>query len=144
VEREDELALAIDDEPAAGARSFIAETGSIGDPAQLVADAWDLHRVREQYTAFLDDFTRVRAPTPEACFRQQTLLVHAWRKFPFLDPDLPAALLPPGSARTTCSSAVTTGGRPGRSSTSSSSRTGSGSGTSERPRCARERAPELD
>ena len=24
----------------------------------------------------------------------QTLLVHAWRKFPFLDPDLPAALLP--------------------------------------------------
>ena len=24
----------------------------------------------------------------------QTLLVHAWRKFPFLDPDLPAELLP--------------------------------------------------
>ena len=25
----------------------------------------------------------------EASFRMQTLLVHAWRKFPFLDPDLP-------------------------------------------------------
>jgi phenylacetic acid degradation operon negative regulatory protein len=25
----------------------------------------------------------------------QTLLVHAWRKFPFLDPDLPPGLLPP-------------------------------------------------
>jgi phenylacetic acid degradation operon negative regulatory protein len=24
----------------------------------------------------------------------QTLLVHAWRKFPFLDPDLPLELLP--------------------------------------------------
>jgi phenylacetic acid degradation operon negative regulatory protein len=24
----------------------------------------------------------------------QTLLVHAWRKFPFLDPDLPPGLLP--------------------------------------------------
>ena len=24
-------------------------------------------------------------------FRAQTLLVHAWRKFPFLDPDLPEA-----------------------------------------------------
>jgi phenylacetic acid degradation operon negative regulatory protein len=24
----------------------------------------------------------------------QTLLVHAWRRFPFLDPDLPAELLP--------------------------------------------------
>ena len=36
----------------------------------------------------------MRAATPAACFRQQTLLVHAWRKFPFLDPDLPADLLP--------------------------------------------------
>ena len=24
----------------------------------------------------------------------QTLLVHAWRKFPFLDPDLPSQFLP--------------------------------------------------
>jgi phenylacetic acid degradation operon negative regulatory protein len=94
VERENELSAAINDEPAAGARSFIARSGSIGDPAQLVAEAWDLDRVREQYLAFIEDFTRVRAATPEACFRQQTLLVHAWRKFPFLDPDLPAALLP--------------------------------------------------
>ena len=36
----------------------------------------------------------MRASTPQACFRQQTLLVHAWRKFPFLDPDLPVELLP--------------------------------------------------
>jgi phenylacetic acid degradation operon negative regulatory protein len=26
-------------------------------------------------------------------------MVHAWRKFPFLDPDLPAALLPAGWPR---------------------------------------------
>jgi len=94
VEREAELASAINDEPAAGAHSFVAEFGSIGDPEQLMADAWDLDRVREQYTAFIEDFGRVRALTPEACFRQQALLVHAWRRFPFLDPDLPAALLP--------------------------------------------------
>ena len=50
--------------------------------------------MRDQYLAFIEDFSRVRAATPEACFRQQTLLVHAWRKFPFLDPDLPAAVLP--------------------------------------------------
>jgi phenylacetic acid degradation operon negative regulatory protein len=99
VERERELAAAINDEPAAGAHSFVAESASIGNPEQLVADAWDLERVREQYTAFVDDFARVRAVTPEACFRQQTLLVHAWRKFPFLDPDLPAALLPSGWPR---------------------------------------------
>jgi phenylacetic acid degradation operon negative regulatory protein len=99
VEREGELAAAINDEPAAEARSFVAELGSMGDPRALVADAWDLDAVRAQYEAFVDDFARVRALTPEACFRQQTLLVHAWRKFPFLDPGLPAELLPAGWPR---------------------------------------------
>lgn len=94
VERERELASAIAEEPEAEARSFVAEIGAIGTPEQLVADAWDLERVRTQYVAFIDDFSGVRALTPEACFRQQTLLVHAWRKFPFLDPDLPGELLP--------------------------------------------------
>jgi phenylacetic acid degradation operon negative regulatory protein len=94
VEREAELAAAISGEPAADARSFVAALGAIGGPQQLVADGWDLERVRHQYVAFIDDFDGVRALAPEACFRQQTLLVHAWRKFPFLDPDLPAELLP--------------------------------------------------
>ncbi len=94
VEREAELAGAIGDEPAAEATSFVAEFGSIGRPQQLVADAWDLDRVREQYAAFIEDFATVRPTTPETCFRMQTLLVHAWRKFPFLDPDLPATVLP--------------------------------------------------
>jgi phenylacetic acid degradation operon negative regulatory protein len=94
VEREGELAAAISEEPEADARSFVAEFGTIGSPQQLAADAWDLDRVRRQYVAFIDDFDGVRAIAPEACFRQQTLLVHAWRKFPFLDPDLPAELLP--------------------------------------------------
>ncbi|MGZ4295289.1 MAG: PaaX family transcriptional regulator, partial [Solirubrobacteraceae bacterium] len=99
VEREDELAAAIRDEPAAEARSFVAELGRMGDPQALIADAWDLAAVRAQYEAFIDDFARVRALSAEACFRQQTLLVHAWRRFPFLDPDLPAALLPGGWPR---------------------------------------------
>jgi phenylacetic acid degradation operon negative regulatory protein len=99
VERESELASAINEEPVAEAQSFVAEFGSIGDPEQLVAEAWDLERVRHQYLAFIDDFSRVRAMTPEACFRQQSLLVHAWRKFPFLDPDLPPAMLGSGWPR---------------------------------------------
>jgi phenylacetic acid degradation operon negative regulatory protein len=99
VDRERELAGAIKEAPAAEAQSFVARFGSIGDPERLVADAWDLTRVREQYTAFIEDFSRARASTPEACFRQLTLLVHAWRKFPFLDPDLPANLLPAGWPR---------------------------------------------
>jgi phenylacetic acid degradation operon negative regulatory protein len=93
-EREHELVSAIAEEPAADAVSFVARFGQIGDPRQLAAAAWDLDHVRRQYRAFVADFSRVRATTPAGCFRQQTLLVHAWRKFPFLDPDLPAALLP--------------------------------------------------
>ena len=99
VEREGELAAAIALEPAAEARSFVAELGSMGDPQSLVADAWELAAVRTQYEAFIEDFARVRALSAEACFRQQTLLVHAWRRFPFLDPDLPAELLPVGWPR---------------------------------------------
>jgi phenylacetic acid degradation operon negative regulatory protein len=94
VDREDELAAAINDEPAAAANSFTAQLGSIGDPRALVAASWSLERVSEQYFAFIEDFAHTRAASTEACFRQQTLLVHAWRKFPFLDPDLPLELLP--------------------------------------------------
>lgn len=94
IEREHELALAINDEATAEAKSFIAELGSLGDPRRLIAEAWDLDAVREQYLAFIDDFGRVRASTPDTCFRHMTMLVHAWRRFPFLDPDLPPRLLP--------------------------------------------------
>jgi phenylacetic acid degradation operon negative regulatory protein len=94
VEREAELAAAIRDEPAAEATSFTAQLGALGTPAALAATAWDLDKVRDQYQAFIDHFATAKPATTEACFRMQTLLVHAWRKFPFLDPDLPPGLLP--------------------------------------------------
>lgn len=94
VEREAELAAAIKDEPVAEATSFVAALGSLGSPSSVAAAAWDLAKVRKHYAAFLDDFASARADRPDACFRIQTLLVHAWRKFPFLDPDLPDGLLP--------------------------------------------------
>src|SRR5438270_8082185 len=94
VERQGELAAAFQDEPAADATSFVATVGSLGTPGALAAAGWDLEAVREHYAAFIADFRAVRPSSPQACFRLQTLLVHAWRKFPFLDPDLPAELLP--------------------------------------------------
>ena len=100
IERENELALAISEESTAEAKSFIAELSSLGDPKRLIAEAWDLDAVRDQYTAFIDEFSGLRATTPEACFRNMTLLVHAWRRFPFLDPDLPPRLLPSRWPRT--------------------------------------------
>jgi phenylacetic acid degradation operon negative regulatory protein len=99
VEREAELAAVIAEEPAAEATSFVAALGLLGSPEEVVAAAWGLDGVGEQYEAFIEDFTAIRPSSPEAFFRMQTLLVHAWRKFPFLDPDLPAELLPAGWPR---------------------------------------------
>jgi phenylacetic acid degradation operon negative regulatory protein len=100
VEREAELSAAIQEEPAAEATSFIARLGALGSPASVAAAAWDLDDVRDHYRAFIEDFGEVEPDGTEECFRLQTLLVHAWRKFPFLDPDLPANLLPDDWPRT--------------------------------------------
>ena len=123
VEREEELSAAIAAEPAAEARSFIAEQGGSATSSDLVADAWDLRprprpvrRLRRRLLA------RCGRRAAEACFRQQTLLVHAWRKFPFLDPDLPEAMLPAGWPRERAHAlfvSVTSGGVRARPSTSS-------------------------
>jgi len=74
--------------------SFRARLGELGDPRRVIADAWDLDAVAEAYRAFAARFGRLRPDGPEAAFRAQTLLVHEWRRFPFLDPDLPDDLLP--------------------------------------------------
>ena len=99
VEREAELRAVLLDAPAAEATSFVASLGALGRVEDVVAAAWDLDGVREQYEAFIEDFSAIRPTSGEAFFRLQTLLVHAWRKFPFLDPDLPAELLPAGWPR---------------------------------------------
>ena len=99
VERESELLEMSGNGSAAELLSFHAELGAIGDQARLVADAWNLDRVAARYREFIATFSRQRPRSPEAIFRAQTLLVHAWRKFPFLDPDLPERLLPAGWPR---------------------------------------------
>jgi phenylacetic acid degradation operon negative regulatory protein len=100
VEREAELREVVLEAPAAEATSFVASLGALGGPPEVVAaTAWDLDSVRDGYSAFIEDFASVRPASAESCFRMQTLLVHAWRKFPFLDPDLPGELLPEGWPR---------------------------------------------
>lgn len=74
--------------------SFHAELGALGDPERVLSTAWDLEAIGEQYRAFIADFGRLRPAGGEAAFRAQTAMVHAWRKFPFIDPDLPKGLLP--------------------------------------------------
>jgi phenylacetic acid degradation operon negative regulatory protein len=94
-DREHELADVAGDGSAAELVSFRAELGALGEPARVVADAWDLDALADAYRAFVTRFGRMRPHGPEAEFRAQTLLVHEWRRFPFLDPDLPERMLPP-------------------------------------------------
>jgi phenylacetic acid degradation operon negative regulatory protein len=76
------------------AYSFIGPLGSIGDPERIVAEAWQLDEVEQRYRDFLESFASSKIGSPAEAFRSQVRLVQAWRRFPFLDPGLPAALLP--------------------------------------------------
>jgi phenylacetic acid degradation operon negative regulatory protein len=77
------------------AMSFVGTYGSLGEQADMVAAAWDLAEVADGYQRFITEFDD-RVPTsPDGVLRAQTRLVHEWRRFPFLDPQLPRELLPP-------------------------------------------------
>lgn len=78
----------------AGPMSFIARYGSIGEQQAMVAAAWDLAGVSARYQQFIDEFAQARPATAEDALRAQIRLVHEWRRFPFLDPQLPPELLP--------------------------------------------------
>ncbi|MDT7741059.1 MAG: phenylacetic acid degradation operon negative regulatory protein [Actinomycetota bacterium] len=71
--------------------------GGLSD-AELVAQAWDLRDLEGRYADFVERFAGLEPdPTdPTAVLGAQVRLVDAWRRFPFLDPQLPAELLPAG------------------------------------------------
>ncbi|HEX2132847.1 MAG TPA: PaaX family transcriptional regulator C-terminal domain-containing protein [Actinophytocola sp.] len=76
------------------AMSFLANYGALGRERDMLASAWNLTDVAERYAAFIDEFATLDPDTPDGILRAQTLLVHEWRRFPFLDPQLPNELLP--------------------------------------------------
>jgi phenylacetic acid degradation operon negative regulatory protein len=78
------------------ATTFRAELGELGDPRRLADQAWDISGLREQYDSFLRDTDPIvdwslRGDEAAAAL---TTIVHRWRRFPFIDPDLPGDLLP--------------------------------------------------
>ena len=87
-------------------RSIVAELGledrayawtgtavSLGDPVKVLKDAWNLDDVEKRYLAFVDRVDAASAKAPRDVFVHQVRLIQEWRRFPFLDPDLPAELL---------------------------------------------------
>ena len=72
---------------------WIGAGSSVGEPAQLIDASWSLASVASAYTGFLDAFGAREVATDADAFLAQVELVQAWRRFPFLDPALPAQLL---------------------------------------------------
>jgi phenylacetic acid degradation operon negative regulatory protein len=83
---------------------FRAEYLAFGDVAEQVARWWDLDRLQGLYQAFLDDAGPVLArwdhaspdETGGGAFADYVRALTAWRRLPFLDPGLPAEVLPGG------------------------------------------------
>jgi phenylacetic acid degradation operon negative regulatory protein len=94
VEREADLRVAVSGNGVADVLSFHAVMGGLQEPRRVVEEAWDLGAIAARYRDFAGRYRRLRPSGEEATFRAQTELVHDWRKFPFLDPDLPDEILP--------------------------------------------------
>lgn len=88
---------------------FRAEYVAFGDPADKVAQWWDLASLGQLYTDFLQAHEPRRAhwaAQPEVtpgrqAFADYVRALTAWRRLPYLDPGLPTDLLPPSWSGTT-------------------------------------------
>jgi phenylacetic acid degradation operon negative regulatory protein len=73
------------------AHVFVATRSGLGDVRAMVAQAWDLAAIEKRYEEFLEEFG---GADPADALVGQVELVHAWRRFPSIDPVLPRDLLP--------------------------------------------------
>lgn len=71
-----------------------------GQDTELAARAWDLDSLGDDYARFVATWAPavsvVDGSAPSDAFAASQRLLHAWRKFLFRDPGLPAELLPDG------------------------------------------------
>ncbi|CAN5323780.1 PaaX family transcriptional regulator C-terminal domain-containing protein [soil metagenome] len=74
--------------------AFVGPHAGIGDEPELVARAWDLSEIAARYDRFLATFAGLEPADDTEALLFQIHLVHEWRRFPFLDPQLPTELLP--------------------------------------------------
>ncbi len=76
---------------AADAHVFVARRSGLADVQVMVASAWDLDAIEDRYQEFIEEFG---ASVPADLLARQVEMVHAWRRFPAIDPLLPRELLP--------------------------------------------------
>lgn len=83
----DDLALA------ERAFAWVGLAAGIGDQRRLLADSWELDDVATRYLDFISGFGDRDVTGRAEAFVAQVRIVQEWRRFPFIDPDLPGALL---------------------------------------------------
>jgi phenylacetic acid degradation operon negative regulatory protein len=86
------------------AKTFIAHGSGLTDDAHIVRQCWDLPRIARAYARFVrhyaplcarDRHRHAQGTLDDAdAFRTRLALTHDFRRFPFVDPDLPKQLLP--------------------------------------------------
>jgi phenylacetic acid degradation operon negative regulatory protein len=92
-DREREVVSLID-ELAVGGYVGVMVGRPVVDVHPLVSRAWDLDALDSRYRAFVNEFSSTAAARSNGdAFRLRTRLVHAFRHFPALDPELPDELM---------------------------------------------------
>ena len=91
-ERQAEVAQVLRDAGIADdAHMFTATRSGLADVRAMVSAAWDLAAIERSYEEFIAEFS---GRGPADVLARQVELVHAWRRFPAIDPALPRELLP--------------------------------------------------
>jgi phenylacetic acid degradation operon negative regulatory protein len=102
-EREAEVARVLSEAGVLDANLFTATRSGADGAAEMVRAAWDLDAIERQYERFIGEFGGLEPGGPEPgatepgrVLARHVELVHAWRRFPAVDPALPRELLPEG------------------------------------------------
>lgn len=85
---------------------FTACHEGFSDQSAIVSRCWDLPRINARYAAFVDKYkptyeehcrllARGEDIEPSQYFVHRFNLIHEYRRFPYIDPELPPELLPP-------------------------------------------------
>jgi phenylacetic acid degradation operon negative regulatory protein len=85
--------------------SFHVRHDGLTKPSDIVTRCWDLNRIHQKYSSFINDYqprykkylerlARGETIEPNECFVERFSLIHEYRRLPYFDPDLPGELLP--------------------------------------------------
>jgi phenylacetic acid degradation operon negative regulatory protein len=99
-DREKELAALLEElDVAKHAGVMLGRPATAVDFAAFVTRVWDLTELAERYRAFVEHFRGREVGSDREALLLRTRLVHTFREFPSLDPELPEDLVPAPSHR---------------------------------------------